>query len=323
MSFRRQSLYDGTAENFVGDLGVGTDPALLSKVKEADLILAIGTRLGEAVTQSYTLLDLGGATPIVHVHPDQSEIGRVFRVALGVSSDLNAFAAGLDGLAPIAKPRWRAWTASLRKLREDGRRPVDGPGPLNVGRVMLELQELASDDAIFTTDAGNFAVWPARYLNFKPGQDYLGPTNGAMGYGVPAAVGAKIMFPERMTIAFVGDGGFLMTGQEIATARQYGAAVIVIVFNNGMYGTIRMHQENRFPGHVIATDLVNPDFAAMAESYGAHGEVVMRTEEFAPAFRRAVASGKPAVIELRTDPEQITSRTTISALRAKSRRSRT
>jgi acetolactate synthase-1/2/3 large subunit len=318
VSFRRQSLYDGTLPNFVGDLGIGSDPALLAHVRNADLILAIGTRLADAATQSYTLFDKNGATPIVHVHPEPAEMGRVFRVALGIASDVNTFAAALDGLTPIAKPRWREWTATLRKTREEGRLPPATEAALDVGQVMCELQELAAPDAVFTTDAGNFAVWPARYLHFGEAQDYLGPTNGAMGYGVPSAVGAKIMFPERQAIAFVGDGGFLMTGQEIATACQYGAPVIVIVINNGMYGTIRMHQETRFPGRVIGTDLANPDFAILARGYGAHGEVVTRTEEFAPAFRRAVASRKPAIIELRTDPEQITTRTTLTALRAKS-----
>jgi acetolactate synthase-1/2/3 large subunit len=318
VSFRRQSIYDGSLPNYVGDLGIGTDPTLLKRVREADLILAIGTRIGDAATQSYSLLDPGGSTPIVHVYPEPSEIGRVFRVALGIVSDLSAFGLALNGLEPIPDPAWREWTATLRREREDGRQAGKSDGPLDVASVMRELDTIAEDDAIFTTDAGNFAVWPARYMHFRQHQDYLGPTNGSMGYAVPAAVGAKIAFPHRMVVAFVGDGGFLMTGQEIATACQYDAPVIVIVFNNGMYGTIRMHQEARFPTRVVGTDLANPDFARLADAYGAHGEKVRTTDEFGPAFRRAVASGKPAVIELVTDPEQITTRTTITALRAKS-----
>ena len=171
-------------------------------------------------------------------------------------------------------------------------------------------------DAIVTTDAGNFAGWATRFINFRDGQRYIGPTNGAMGYSVPAAIGAKIAFPDRMVVSMVGDGGFLMTGQEIATAFHHGVAPIVLVFNNQMYGTIRMHQERAYPGRVSGTGLTNPDFAKFIEAFGGHGEVVSDTAEFAPAFRRAVESGKPAVIELRMNPDQITTRATIADLRA-------
>jgi acetolactate synthase-1/2/3 large subunit len=181
---------------------------------------------------------------------------------------------------------------------------------------MRELEELAAPDAMFTCDAGNFATWPARFINFKQDQRFIGPTNGAMGYGVPAGVGAAIAFPGRQAIVFVGDGGMLMTGTEIATAFHHGVAPILLVFNNAMYGTIRMYQERTYPGRVSGTLLTNPDFSTFIQSFGGHGEVVERNEEFAPAFRRAVASGKPALIELRQNPEQITSRATISQLRA-------
>ena len=192
----------------------------------------------------------------------------------------------------------------------------DYAGSLNLAAVLHELETLATEDAIFTCDAGNFATWPARFMHFRDGQRFIGPTNGAMGYGVPAAVGAKLAFPDRMVVCFVGDGGFLMTGQEIATAFHHGVAPIILVFNNGMYGTIRMYQERTYPGRISGTALTNPDFAKWIEAFGGHGEVVTATDEFAPAFRRAVASGKPAVIELRVDPEQITSRATIAELRA-------
>ena len=322
VGFRRQALYDGTLDNFVGDLGVGSDPALVARAKEADLILAVGTRLGEAVTQGYTLfdraggtrVDRAGGTRIVHVYPDPAEIGRVYRVALGIAGDINAFAQAAAGLTPTPGD-WGEWTRALRALRAAGRE-VPAQTGLNAGRVMRELERLAAPDAVFTCDAGNFATWPARFIDFKEDQRFIGPTNGAMGYGVPAGVGAALAFPGRQTIVFVGDGGMLMTGAEIATAFHHGAAPIVLVFNNTMYGTIRMYQERTYPGRVSATALTNPDFALFIRSFGGHGEVVTQDDEFAPAFERAAASGKPSLIELRLDPEQITSRATITQLRA-------
>ena len=315
VAFRRHALYDGTLSNFVGDLGVGSDPALVAKAREADLILAFGTRLSEAVTQGYTLFEPAGSVPLVHVYPDGAEIGRVFRPALGIVSDMNAFAEALAAL-PAVTPRWSVWTASLRALRTAAIAVPQYEGKLNVAQAMRELAGLLAPDAILTSDAGNFATWPARFIDFADGQRFIGPTNGAMGYGVPAAVGVKIAFPERQVVCFVGDGGFLMTGQEIATAFHHGVAPIILVFNNQMYGTIRMYQERTYPGRVSGTTLTNPDFARFIEAFGGHGEVVVTTEEFAPAFRRAVDSGRPAVIELRTNPEQITSRATIAQLRA-------
>lgn len=314
VSFRRQSLYDGTAANYVGDLGVGSDPAMIAKAREADLILAIGTRLGEAATQGYTQFDLAGATPIIHVHADAAEIGRVFRPLLGIPCDVNNFAEAVAAMEPM-RARWGEWTQDLRRLREAQRVAPEYEGPLNLGAAMRELEDLLDDDAVLTTDAGNFAGWPTRFLNLKDRQRFLGPTNGAMGYGVPAAVAAKIAYPERMVVGFVGDGGFLMTGQEIATAFHHGVAPIVLLFNNQMYGTIRMYQERAYPGRVSGTALTNPDFAKFIEAFGGHGEVVSATDEFTPAFRRAVESGRPAVIELRMNPEQITSRATIAELR--------
>ena len=315
VAFRRQALYDGQAENFAGDLGVGSDPALVAKVADADLILAIGTRLGEAVSQGYTLFEAVGGTPIIHVHQEPSEIGRVFRPALGITTDLNAFAAQLAGIK-TTKSKWADWTRELRALRMKSYAVPDYDGPLNLGQVMRDLEGLLEDNAIMTCDAGNFATWAPRFMNFTDNQRFYGPTNGAMGYGVPSAVGLKIAHPDRQVVCFVGDGGFLMTGQEIATAFHHGVAPIILVFNNQMYGTIRMYQERTFPGRVSGTALTNPDFAKFIESFGGHGEVVSETEEFTPAFRRAVASGRPAVIELRTNPEQITSRATITQLRA-------
>ncbi len=315
VGFRRQAHYDGAQANFAGDLGVGSDPGLIRKIAEADLILALGSRLGDAVTQGYTLLDMAGAVPIIQVLPDGAEIGRVFRPALGIVSDLNVFAHEVAALEPVTAS-WSAWTRELRSLREAQRAVPNYEGGLNLGTVMRELETMLSEDAIVTTDAGNFAGWATRFLNFSDRQRYIGPTNGAMGYSVPAAIGASITFPGRMVVSMVGDGGFMMTGQELATAFHHGSAPIVLVFNNNQFGTIRMHQERAYPWRVSGTQVTNPDFSKYIEAFGGHGEVVSETAAFAPAFRRAVGSGKPAVIELRMNPDQITTRATVADLRA-------
>ena len=315
VGFRRQAHYDGAQANFAGDLGVGSDPGLIKKIAECDLLIAIGSRLGDAVTQGYTLLDMAGSKPIIQVLPEASEIGRVFRPALGILSDLNVFAHAALGLEPVT-PTWSAWTAELRSLREAQRAVPNYDGTLNLGTVMRELETLMTEDAVVTTDAGNFAGWATRFLNFSDKQRYIGPTNGAMGYSVPAAIGAAISFPGRQVISMVGDGGFMMTGQELATAFHHGAAPIVLVFNNNQFGTIRMHQERAYPWRITGTQVTNPDFAKYIEAFGGHGEVVIDTAAFAPAFRRAVASGKPALIELRMNPEQISTRATVADLRA-------
>ncbi|MDB5379396.1 MAG: thiamine pyrophosphate protein [Rubritepida sp.] len=315
VSFRRQGLFDGTSKHFVGDLGVGADAKLVAAAKEADLILAFGTRMGEPVSQGYTLLDTAGATPLVQVYPDQAEIGRVYRPALGITSDVNAFALALKG-EKVRKPRWGAWRKQVRAAREEQAVAPEYEGRINLAKALQALEKELPKDAIFTTDAGNFATWPTRFMHVKEDQDFLGPTNGAMGYGVPSAIGAAISFPDRQVICFVGDGGFMMTGQEIATAFHHGVAPIILVFNNSMYGTIRMYQERVYPERVSGTTLTNPDFARFIEAFGGHGELVETTAELVPAYKRAVASGKPAIIEIRTNPEQVTNRATISDLRA-------
>ena len=315
VSFRRQGLFDGTSEHFAGDLGVGADAKLVAAAKEADLILAFGTRMGEPVSQGYTLLDMAGATPIVQVYPDQAEIGRVYRVALGITSDVNAFALALKG-QKVAKIGWGEWRKKVRAAREEQAVAPEYEGRINLAKALQALEKELPKDTIFTTDAGNFATWPTRFMHVKEGQDFLGPTNGAMGYGVPAAIGAAITHPDRQVVCFVGDGGFMMTGQEIATAFHHGATPIVMVFNNAMYGTIRMYQERVYPERVSGTLLTNPDFSKFIEAFGGHGELVETTEELVPAYKRAVASGKPAIIEVRTNPEQVTNRATISDLRA-------
>jgi acetolactate synthase-1/2/3 large subunit len=315
VSFRRQGLFDGTSKHFVGDLGVGADGKLVAAAKEADLIFAFGTRMGEPVSQGYTLLDMAGATPLVQVYPDQAEIGRVYRPALGITSDVNAFALALKG-EKVKKPKWGAWRKQVRAAREEQAVAPEYEGRINLAKALQALEKELPKDAIFTTDAGNFATWPTRFMHVKEGQDFLGPTNGAMGYGVPSAIGAAISFPDRQVICFVGDGGFMMTGQEIATAFHHGVAPIILVFNNSMYGTIRMYQERVYPERVSGTMLTNPDFSLFIQAFGGHGELVETTEELVPAYKRAVASGKPAIIEIRTNPEQVTNRATISDLRA-------
>ena len=318
VGFRRQGIFDGNSENYVGDLGVGADPGLVAHAKDADLIIAIGSRLGETFSQGYTLLDMAGATPIVHVYPEQSEIGRVYRPALGITADLNAFAAAAKAATPIKKPAWAGWTRDLRATRLKQAAAPNYEGPLNLAKALQDLEKALPANTIYTTDAGNFATWPTRFMHVGAGQDFLGPTNGAMGYAVPSAIGAKIVHPERPVIGFVGDGGFLMTGQEIATAFHHSVNPVILVFNNQMYGTIRMYQERTYPHRVSGTALTNPDFARFIEAFGGHGEVVEKTEEMVPAVQRALASGKPAIVEIRMNPEQVTNRATIADLRAQS-----
>jgi acetolactate synthase-1/2/3 large subunit len=317
-SFRRQDIVDNRLSCFVGDLGTGAAPALVARFKASDLVLAVGARIGEITSQSYTLLGVPdpGKT-LIHVHAAAEELGRVFRPDLAIQSGMAEFAAAAAALEPIATPRWRQWREAARGEYEAGLAPTPfaSAPALDLGAVMRWLRERLPDDAIVTSDAGNFSGWPNRFLQYRRPGRQLGPTSGAMGYGVPAAVAAKLVHPERIVVGFCGDGGFMMTGQELMTAAGEGAGPIILLFNNAMYGTIRMHQERRFPGRVVGTALKNPDFAALAAAYGGFGAVVARTEEFAPAFEAALAARRPAIIELRMDPEIITTRTTLSALR--------
>jgi acetolactate synthase-1/2/3 large subunit len=317
-SFRRQDIVDNRLPNYLGDLGTGAAPTLVARVKQADLVLAIGARIGEITSQSYTLLGIPdpGKT-LIHIHAAAEELGRVFRPTLAIQSGMPEFAAAAAALEPISAPRWAGWRKEARAEYEKGLIPTalaDSPA-LDLGRIMNWLRERLPDDAIVTSDAGNFSGWPNRFLQYRRPGRQLGPTSGAMGYGVPAAVAAKLVHPARVVVGFCGDGGFMMTGQEMATAFGEGVGPIILLFNNAMYGTIRMHQERRFPGRIVGTALKNPDFAALAAAYGVFGASVGRTEEFASAFEAAVASKRGAIVELRMDPEMITTRTTLSALR--------
>ncbi|HML11508.1 MAG TPA: thiamine pyrophosphate-binding protein, partial [Stellaceae bacterium] len=317
-SFRRQDIVDNRLPNWLGDLGTGAAPSLVARVKQSDLVLTIGARIGEITSQSYSLMGIPdpGKT-LIHIHAAAEELGRVFRPTLAIQSGMPEIAASLAALQPIANPRWAQWREEARAEYKTGLEPskLTGNPALDLGRVMTWLRERLPDDAIVTSDAGNFSGWPNRFLQYRRPGRQLGPTSGAMGYGVPAAVAAKLARPQSIVVGFVGDGGFLMTGQELATSLAEGPGPIILVFNNAMYGTIRMHQERRFPGRVSGTNLKNPDFVALARAYGAFSAQVARTEEFAPAFEEAVAAKRAAVIELKMDPEMITTRTTLSALR--------
>ncbi|MBV9814689.1 MAG: thiamine pyrophosphate-binding protein [Alphaproteobacteria bacterium] len=318
-SFRRQDIVDNRSQCFVGDLGTGASQALVARFKEADLVLAVGARIGEITSQSYSLLGIPDPGKVlVHVHAGAEELGRVFYPALAIQSGMSEFAAAAAALAPVQAPRWSGWRRTVRSEYEAGLVPAGFAGALDLGRVMTWLRERLPDDAIITSDAGNFSGWPNRFLQYRRPGRQLGPTSGAMGYGVPAAVATKLVHPDRIVVGFCGDGGFMMTGHEIATSMLEGVGPIILVFNNAMYGTIRMHQERRFPGRVVGTALKNPDFLGLARAYGAFGASVARTEEFAPAFEEAAAREGPAIIELKTDPEVITTRTTLSEIRRQS-----
>lgn len=317
VSFRRQGLFDHEHPNYAGDVGLAINPALAERMREADLLLLIGGRLGEVPSSGYTLIDVPEPKQkLVHVHASAEELGRVYRPTLAINATPNGFAAQLEVVHPPVEIRWRdatrAANASYQAWSEPAPRSVDG---VELGAVIAHLNATLPDDAILTNGAGNYAGWVHRYYRFRRPGTQLAPTSGSMGYGLPAAVAAKLRHPARTVVAFAGDGCFQMTGQEFATAVQEDAAIIVIVADNGMYGTIRAHQERHYPGRVSATDLVNPDFAALARAFGGHGETVRTTAEFAPAFERALQSGKPAILHLFTDPEAISTQTTLSALR--------
>ena len=316
-SFRRASCYDGGHASYAGEIGIGPNPKLKARIADADLVLLIGGRMSEMASQGYTLIDVPAPRQaLVHVHADALEIGRVYHPELGIVATPPAFCALLEGLQP---PGAIAWSVHTREARADYLQwsdyPPDMPGKVQLGQVMLWLRAHAPD-AIYANGAGNYALWPGRFLRFAHFNQQLGPTCGSMGFGVPAAIAAKRLAPERTVISFSGDGCFLMNGQEFATAVQYELAVIFIVVDNGMYGTIRMHQEREYPGRVSATQLRNPDFAALARAFGGHGERVETTAEFAQAFERATRSGKPAILHVKIDPEAITPTTTLSAIRA-------
>jgi acetolactate synthase-1/2/3 large subunit len=317
-SFRCQDYVDNASPAYAGHAALAMDPALATRIREADLLLAIGGRLGEIPTAGYTLVRPGTPSQrLVHVHPDPDEIGAVYQPELGIVAGVEAFAAaardlepaGADGRAGLLAAARGEYERNLAEVREL-------PGPLQMSAVMAALRERLPAEAILTNGAGNFSVWAHRYYEFHRYPTQLGPRSGSMGYGVPAAVGAKAVHPDRPVVCIAGDGDFLMTGQELATAVQEELPVVVLVVNNAMYGTIRMHQERHYPGRVMGTDLRNPDFVAYARAFGAHGALVERSEDFPAALDEALQCGRPAVIELRVDPQAITPRQTLDEIRA-------
>src|SRR3954466_11537080 len=322
-TFRRTHLFDPLHPCYAGELGNGANPKLVARAKAADFILLIGGGLGEFPVLRYTVLDIPSPRQtFVHVHPGAEELGRVYRPHLGIHASPTAFAAALDawpkpneterdternGYSGAAHSEFRAWTEHSS--------PV--PGAVNLGEVVTGLRDVLPADAVICNGAGNFSLWVHRFYRYRRYGTQLAPCSGSMGYGVPAAVAMQRLGPGRAVVCFAGDGDFLMTGQEFATAVQYELPIIVIVCDNGMYGTIRMHQEREYPGRVVATGLKNPDFAAYARAFGGFGATVERTSDFAQAFEAAKKSGKPAILHLKIDPEAITPMTTLGDIRQK------
>jgi acetolactate synthase I/II/III large subunit len=315
-SFRRAHHFDPLHPNYAGDLGLGANPKLVARVKASDLVIAAGARLNELTSQGYSLFNIPAPQmKLVHAYPGAEEIGRVYQPHLGVHAAPQALAAALDTFKPRRAP------ADVHAAHQDyldwSEKPLPQPGSVNLSEIMVWLRGHLPDDSIICNGAGNYAGWIHRFYRFHRFNTQMGTVCGFMGYGVPAAVAMKTLYPQRSVLAINGDGDFLMNGQEFATAAQYKLPIIVLVFDNSTFGTIRMHQEREYPGRVSGTTLVNPDFAAMARSFGGFGAAVDRTEEFAPAFLAAEASGLPSIIHVKFDAEGITPTTTLSAIRAK------
>ncbi len=318
-AFRRQDAIANSSKVWAGNLGYGPNPKLVERIKQADLLLVVGARLGEATTDSYTLItpDHPGQT-LIHIHPDPAELGRVYRPDLAICADMAEFAEASalwdDDIVPFdagdeAHLEWLDWST-----------PAAAAAKLDLAACVMAMRDALPEDSIICNGAGNFSGWWHRYWPYEGFPSQLAPTNGSMGYGVPAAVAAALRFPDRMAIALAGDGDFLMNGQELATAAQYGVDLLVVLVDNGAYGTIRMHQEREFPGRISATTLANPDFAALARAYGGWAARVETTAEFAPALAEAKDRKGIRLLHLITDIEQISAGgATVSGLRARAR----
>lgn len=321
-AFRRQDLLDNQSPQYVGHAGLGPRENVVQAIRETDLLIAVGGRLGETTSLGYTLF--GGPTPampLVHIHADPNELGRVYRADLAINAGMPEFAAAAAALAPSAERVPSDWRKRLRAAHEQSYVPPAMPGDLDLGAVMAEVKAQVGADTLVSNGAGNYAIWVHRFYAYRGFRTQLAPTSGAMGYGLPGAIAAKLVHPEREALCFAGDGCFMMSVQELATAVKYRLGVVVIIVDNGIYGSIRAHQEKEYPERIHATDLSNPDFAALAKSFGAFGAHVTRTEHFAPAFSAARAFAReqrmPAVLALKIDPEAIAPGTTLSQLRAK------
>ena len=309
-AFRRQDYFDNRHPHYAGDVGIGINPALADKVKQADVILALGTRLGEITSGGYGLFDIPKPKQrLIHVYPDATELGRIYHADQSVACSPVDMARALAGLEPDDDPlRDSTWRQGLHQAYCAWGAPQHSVGDVKMEQIIGHVNQVLPETAIVTNGAGNYAAWLHRYFDYKTYGSQLAPTSGSMGYGLPAAVAAKLAHRNRDVICFAGDGCFQMTMQEFGTAAQYGANIVVIISNNGIYGTIRMHQEQHYPGRVSGTVMHNPKFAALAQSYGGHGEVVRKTDEFPAAFERARTSNLPAIIELITDPRALSSR---------------
>jgi acetolactate synthase-1/2/3 large subunit len=318
-TFRRGHVFDALHECYAGDLGIGPNPKLIARIKAADVIVLIGGRLGEIPSQSYSLLDIPGPRQsFVHVHPGAEELGRVYHPHLAINAAPTAFAAALESLQPPNDIGWRAQTKTAHAdyLAWTDKATAQ-PGDVNFGEIMVWLRENLPADAIICSGAGNFSSWIHRFYRFRRFATHIAPCSGSMGYGVPSAVAMKRLYPNRTVVCISGDGDFLMNGQEFATAVQYDLPFVTLIVDNGMYGTIRMHQEREYPGRIVATELKNPDFVAYARAFGGYGATVEKTADFAKAFDAASKSGKPALIRLKVDPNASTPMTTLEAIRAK------
>ena len=318
-AFRYQDTFDNRHPLYAGDVGIAINPKLAQRIQEADLVIALGPRLGEMTTSGYTLLQVPRpAQKLVHIHASAEELNRVYQADLAICATMNAAARSLEVLTAPPQLPWKAWAEAAHADYLGNLQPQALPGPIDMHAIVQCLQKLLPEDAVLTNGAGNFATWVHRFYQ-HPGLVHghkvqLAPTSGAMGYGVPAGIAANVL-TGRLAFTIAGDGDFLMTGQELATATQHGGKSVIVLLNNGMYGTIRMHQEREYPAHVSGSSLRNPDFAALARAYGYEGVRITRTDEFEPALRQALASERGTLIELMLDPEVITTRTTLSAIR--------
>lgn len=318
-TFRRGHLFDALHPCYAGDFGIGPNPKLLARVKGADLALMIGTRMSEMASQSYTLFDIPEPQmKLVHVHPGSEELGRVYHPHLAINAAPTAFCSALEGLQPPNEIPWKGEsdTAHADFLAWTDKATAQ-PGNVNLGECMVWLRDHLSHDAIITVGAGNFTAWVHRFYRVRQYGGLIGPTSGSMGYGFPAALGLQTLYPDRTVVCVAGDGDFLMTGQDFATAVQYELPIIIVLYDNSLYGTIRMHQEREYPGRVIATHLRNPDFADYAKAFGGFGVRVEKTADFPAAFEAARKSGKPSIVHLKVDPEALTPGMSLSAIREK------
>lgn len=318
VTFRSQDVIDNHSPSYIGDAAFALAPEIRAFLEESDLLVALNVRFGETLTAGYTLFDPAQFDKkLIHIHASDDEIGKIFTPDLAILSEPNLAALALAGQEKLEQTPWADRTQTARALWEEGLTVRPQPGNVDMGEIMKYLRQRLPEDTIITNGAGNFAIWSGRFLHYGAGMRLLGPQAGSMGAGVPAAVAAKLAEPHRFVLCFAGDGDFQMTGTELGTAMQYGAAPVFLVLNNGTYGTIRMHQERDYPGRVSGTDIINPDFAMIAKAYGMHGERVERTEDFEAAFERACASHSGGLVELIIDSEGISHKTTISELRAR------